>query len=103
MRACRQTLSPGVAPTLSKMWMTGNGGPSSSSTTAVGAQVRWVLGEGMGLEGSANLAPKARDFPGDIRHQEGFKYYHVPKSSSIFMILLALFQGSSVKEVFSLM
>lgn len=55
------------------------------------------------MEGSANLDPKARDFPGDIRHQEGFKYYHVPKSPSIFMILLALFQSSSVKEVFSLM
>lgn len=57
----------------------------------------------MGMEGSANLAPKARDIPGGIRHPEGFEYYHYPKSSSMFIILLVLFQNSRVKEVFSLM
>lgn len=66
---------------------------------------RWdgCWGQGMGMEGSVSLAPKARDSPGGIRHPEGFKYYYYPKSSSIFMILLVLFQNSRVKEVFFLM
>lgn len=55
------------------------------------------------MEGSANLAPKARDIPGGKRHKEGFKYYHFPKNSSILTILLVLFQSSRVEEVFSLM
>ena len=55
------------------------------------------------MDGSANLALKARNILGGVRHQEGFKYYQFPKYTVMFMILSALFQSNGAEKVFSVM
>lgn len=57
---------------------------------------------GLGMDGSASLAPKATNILGGVRHQEGFKCYRFPKNTATFVALSALFQSNGVEKLFSL-